>query len=149
MTGDTLQKRYISHETLFDLLREGEQVEMRIKGNSMLPFIVGDRDTVVLIKATADSIRKGRIVVAQIASDTYYLHRIVRIEGDTVTLRGDGNPYLRETCPVSSILAEMVELNRNGRIYTPRSWAWKAAWRCWPSNGFLRRILLRIYRSIA
>jgi len=33
------------------LLDEGQIVILRVKGNSMLPFIIGDRDSVVLQKA--------------------------------------------------------------------------------------------------
>lgn len=114
----------------------------------MLPFIVGGRDVVTLVKATPQSLQKGRVVVARINKETAYLHRIERVEGHKITLRGDGNPYLRETCHASSVLAEAVALERNGKTYTPVSFAWKATQWLWPANGFLRRILLAIYRRL-
>lgn len=141
------KKWMIDHETLFNLLQEGERINITIKGNSMLPFIVAERDRITLVKATASSLRKGRVVVAHVSDKTYYLHRIARIDGDVVTLRGDGNPYSRESCHVSSILAEAVALERKGKIYTESSVAWKAVQKLWPSNPFLRRFLLFVWKK--
>ena len=143
---DSHKKLIIANDALFDMLEEGERIHITVKGNSMLPFIRGDKDRVALVKATKSSLRKGRIVVARINEKLYYLHRIERVDGDTVRLRGDGNPYARETCRASSILAEAVELERNGKIYTPDSFAWKAAEKLWTRNPFLRRVFLSIYR---
>ncbi len=142
------KKRIIGYDLLLDMLAEGGCIKTPIKGNSMLPFIVGDRDEITLVKSTAKSLQKGRIVVARVGEDKYYLHRIVEVAGDVVTLRGDGNPYQRENCHSSLILAEAVALHRKGKIYTPDSFAWKAAQRLWPSSPLLRRILLAIYRRI-
>jgi len=141
-------KRTLSNLVLLDHIAEGERIKTTIKGNSMLPFIVGGRDVVTLVKATPASLQKGHIVAARINEKTAYLHRITRVEGDRITLRGDGNPYARETCAASSVLAEAVALERNGRTYTPDSLAWKTARRLWPANGFLRRALLAIYRRL-
>lgn len=142
------RKWIIENNILFNILEEGEKITIKIKGNSMLPFIVGDRDEVTLIKASTDSLQKGRIVVAHIDNKYYFLHRIVKIEGDKVTLQGDGNVYQKETCAATSILAEAVALKRKGKIYTPNSFGWKIAEKLWPSNPLLRRILLAIYRRI-
>ncbi len=142
------KKRTFSNVLLLTHMKEGEYMQTTITGNSMLPFIVGGRDVVTLVKATPQSLQKGRVVVARVNEQAHYLHRIERVHGDKVTLRGDGNPYSRETCPRSSVLAEAVALQRKGKTYTPNSLAWKAAQRLWPSHGFLRRILLAIYRRL-
>ncbi|MDO5665000.1 MAG: S24/S26 family peptidase [Bacteroidia bacterium] len=145
----TTNKRTISNLLFIETMNDNERIKTTIKGNSMLPFIVGGRDVVTLVRATPESVQKGRVVVARINEKTAYLHRIERVEGNKVTLRGDGNPYSRETCPISAISAEAIELNRNGKLYTPNSLTWKAARYLWPSNGFLRRVLLAIYRKLS
>ncbi len=127
---------------------EGNRVKIPVKGNSMLPFIVGEQDVVTLVKATPESVQKGRIVIARLNENTYYLHRIARVDGNKVTLRGDGNPYAYEVCPASSILAEAVEVERNRKRYTPDTFVWKLFRQLWPSNGFLRRVLLAAYRFL-
>ena len=57
------------------LLSEGHEVMLRTKGNSMFPFIVGDRDSVLLQRN--DSVRVGDIVLAHLP-DNYVLHRVYR-----------------------------------------------------------------------
>lgn len=141
-------KRTISNLLLIETMNDEEQIKTTIRGNSMLPFIVGDRDMVTLVKATPGSLQKGRIVLARINEQTALLHRIEKVDGNRITLRGDGNPYSHETCTADAVLAEAVAVQRYGKIYTPDSPAWKAARYLWPSNGFLRRVLLAVYSRL-
>lgn len=142
------RKLVISNEEVFNILKEGKKAKIKIKGSSMLPFIVGGRDYITLAKVEDATFRKGRIVVARINVNTYFLHRIERIEGEHVVLRGDGNPYLREECPVSAVLAEAVEIERKGKRIVLGSPVWNAFRILWPSNPLLRRIFLKIYRIL-
>lgn len=144
----TSNQRVVKNEDIFNMLHEGENVKMTIKGNSMQPFITGGKDTITLIKANKNTLKKGDIVVAKLDDEYYVMHRIASIDGNTITLRGDGNPYLREQCPRENILAEAIEVHHNGKIYKKGSWSWKAARVLWPSNGFVRRALLFIYRRV-
>ena len=94
------------------LLQQGSRVELMTQGNSMLPFIVGDRDSVVLVKSPA--VRVGDIVLAQVHPGHYVLHRIRRIEGDRITLQGDGNLCGTEECRLEDICGTAV------RVLKPR-----------------------------
>ena len=71
------------------LLNEGHTVTLPLRGYSMRPFLEDGRDNALLKKATDVSV--GDAVLAEIAPRHYVLHRIVKIEGQHVTLRGDGN----------------------------------------------------------
>ncbi|MDR2919681.1 MAG: S24/S26 family peptidase, partial [Tannerella sp.] len=71
------------------LLAGGKQVTLKVKGNSMLPFIVGGLDSVVLQKQ--ESYRRGDVVLAEVGQSRFVLHRIIRIDGNVVVLMGDGN----------------------------------------------------------
>ncbi len=71
------------------LLNEGKDVVLMTKGSSMLPHIIGGRDSVLLRKNK--EVNEGDVVLAEVGKSHYVLHRIVRIEGEEVTLRGDGN----------------------------------------------------------
>lgn len=53
------------------LLREGRRVTLRTRGHSMLPFIVGGRDSVVLRPPTLP-LQPGRIVLALIGKISTY-----------------------------------------------------------------------------
>ncbi|SUB88264.1 Peptidase S24-like [Porphyromonas macacae] len=141
-------RRSIDNLEFFRALKERECFKTSIKGNSMLPFIRGDKDEVLLQKASSKSLKPGKIVVAYIKEKTFFMHRIERVDGDVITLRGDGNAYTREQCSATEILAEVVKLYKNGKVYTPDSFRWKAMRRLWPSSPFIRRVLLAIYRQM-
>ena len=71
-------------------IRQGKKVKIRVRGNSMLPFIRNNDET-LLIPPTPEKIRIGTPVVAQTDELGIVLHRIHRIEGSRITLLGDGN----------------------------------------------------------
>lgn len=124
------------------LLAEGREVEMMTKGTSMLPFIVGDRDSVILKKEACDSLRPGDIVLARRSPGNYVLHRIVAVAGDRVTLRGDGNVYGTETVGRKDILGRVIAVVKpSGRKHVPGN---ACLWR--KLNPFVRRCVLALYR---
>ena len=71
------------------LLDEGHTVTLRLRGYSMRPFLEDDRDVALLVKA--ETVKVGDPVLAEVSPRHYVFHRIVAIEGEAVTLRGDGN----------------------------------------------------------
>lgn len=130
------------------MLSFGRKVKLRAKGWSMLPLIWSDRDCLVLAPLSSESYQIGRIVFVQLGDRRYVVHRIVAIKEDRFTLRGDGNPYQYEYCHRDQIRAELTGIERAGKRLDTNSLFWRAFSSCWPSNGFLRRCLLFIYRRI-
>lgn len=129
---------------LCNLINEGHKVSLRIKGNSMRPFLENDRDIVVL--AGTSEYRVGDVVLAEIHKGCYVLHRIESIEGNTVNLRGDGNIKNTETCRMSDLHAIAAAFIRNGKTITTGSTLWRVYSKCWTRLLPARRILLAIYR---
>jgi len=68
------------------LLAEGIRVTLKVKGNSMLPFIRGGRDNVTL-EAPA-GISRGDIVLARMGQGRYVLHRVIKIKNNIVVADG-------------------------------------------------------------
>lgn len=87
-------------------VRQGSRVTIRTKGNSMLPFIRGDVDSVELSVPSAPY-AEGDIVLAEVAPDHYILHRIWAIRGEQVLLMGDGNCRGREKCRLENLIAKV------------------------------------------
>ena len=89
----------VSNELFFSgveqLLAEGKSVRIKAKGRSMEPFIRDGRDEIVL--AAGIQARKGCIILAK-TGEGIVLHRVINIEGNAVTLMGDGNLYKTESC---------------------------------------------------
>lgn len=151
-TKARVRTQVISNKMLFAKIREqlaeGRKVTIRAKGWSMLPLIWDDRDTLTLGSLTSGSLAKGRIVLAQLGTGRYVVHRIVRVRGDRFSLRGDGNPYQEEYVHRDRIYAELVGINRAGKDLGRSSFVWKLCQHCWPSHGFVRRVLLFAYRRL-
>lgn len=129
------------------LLAEGKDVVIPTKGNSMLPFIRGSRDSVNLRKM--DTVEVGDIVLAEIREGVYVLHRVFAVDGDAVTLMGDGNLRGVEHCLRQDIAGTAVAvLKENGKEVDCRSRKALRQARLWRRLMPFRRIILGFYRRI-
>lgn len=129
------------------LLDEGHTVTLRLRGYSMRPFLEDDRDVALLVKA--ETVKVGDPVLAEVSPRHYVFHRIVAIEGEAVTLRGDGN-LAEEHCRLKDVKAGAIGFYRKGRKTMDRtdSWKWKAYSYCWTRLYPIRRYLLAIHRRL-
>ena len=129
------------------LLDEGHTVTLRLRGYSMRPFLEDDRDVALLVKA--ETVKVGDPVLAEISPRHYVFHRIVAIEGEAVTLRGDGN-LAEEHCRLKDVKAGAIGFYRKGRKTMDRTdgWKWKTYSYCWTRLYPIRRYLLAIHRRL-
>lgn len=122
----------------------GVSVALPVNGRSMLPFVVGGRESLVLEKP--QDLKVGDVVLAFVDGRRYVIHRIVRLDGESVTLMGDGNLGFCEYCKVTDVraLATYVvgETGRKRNLYSP---ARKLASKLWNLMLPVRRYLLKIY----
>lgn len=97
----------ISNEDYFaevqQILREGKEVRIRVKGSSMRPFI-RDGDTVLLRAYQGQSLALGSNILAK-DKDKFVFHRFVGKKNDQYILAGDGNLVLREYVGAADIIA--------------------------------------------
>ena len=130
------------------LLAHGSEVEIRTKGSSMLPFIVGDRDSVRLKAMSVYA--EGDPVLAEIAKGRFVLHRIVKIQGECVTLKGDGNLMGTETCRLTDIKGKATTVVKpNGKtrdLAGPKALKRARRWNALPY--FIKRYYLAILRRL-
>ena len=110
----------------------------------MRPFLEDRRDKIVLTRPEA--VRVGDAVLAEIAPGKYVYHRIISIEGENVTLKGDGNVYGTEQCRIEHVAAATKALIRKGQSYSPQGKAWRWYSVIWPQWPLARRVLLKLYR---
>ena len=126
------------------LLSEDKEVRFTPSGVSMRPFIEGDKDSVILAPLHRAP-RVGDILLASVETlcgrQTYVLHRLVRIEGETLVLQGDGNLGGEERCSRGDIIGIVTRIESpNGR----RKCLTRG--RLWLALKPLRKWLLKIYR---
>lgn len=129
------------------LLSQGTVVTIMTKGSSMMPFIVGERDSVVLNPYGEPKV--GDIALAHLENGTYVLHRIIDISSSgIVTLMGDGNIRGTEKCHISRLCGKTVSVIRKGRRCNPDSDTWIFMAKLWRRLLPVRRYLLAVYRRI-
>ena len=121
------------------MLEEGRTVRFTPLGNSMLPFIRGGRDNVVLCKK--DSVEVGDIVLVRLQG-RYVLHRVIGLDGEKVTLMGDGNISGTEECTLKDVMGTVTEIGRGNKTVKP------GKGRLWRALKPVRRYILAIYRRI-
>jgi len=138
----------VSNEILFanvkEGIRDGKDVKIIAKGNSMLPFI-RTGDTVMLTKP--HRLRTGMVVLVEPHPGFFILHRIVKLMENDMFLYGDGNLGNKELVPYSSVIAVVKSVYRGKRTINYGSLAWKLGNRLWPRNKFLRKYSLKLYRK--
>ena len=139
------------------LVGEGVSVTFPVNGRSMLPFIVGGRDSVILEKPV--DLRVGDVVLAHAIPDNvahlenaekhYVIHRIVALSGDDAVLMGDGNLVQREFCKRSEVYAKVVcVVKPNGKKSLQSAWRSRIASKIWYILLPVRNYLLWIYRKV-
>ena len=130
------------------LAREGVNVTLPVNGNSMLPFIIGGKESVIL-HSPGGIVDVGDVVLAWVDGNRYVIHRIIRIDGDRITLMGDGNVGVTEHCLLGDIKARVThvvsadnkerDLHNRWRMHAAKLWYWLRP---------VRRYLLAIYRRV-
>ncbi|MBP5322927.1 MAG: S24/S26 family peptidase [Bacteroidaceae bacterium] len=126
------------------LLEEGHTATLRVRGNSMRPFLEDRRDSIVLTAVTHVCV--GDAVLAETEPGHYVFHRIISIDGDKVTLMGDGNVGGTEHCLRENVVANAHSFIRKGKTYSPEGSTWRRYSWWWTRLLPLRRYLLWIYR---
>lgn len=140
---------YLPNEVLIPeiikFMEEGHTVTLLLRGFSMRPFLEDNRDKALLRKTTDPKV--GDAVLAEIEPKHYVLHRIDKIVGDKVTLRGDGN-LGTEQCHLIDVKGTAIGFYRKGRSKLDRTDGKKWRIYSWLWTGLLplRRYLLGAYR---
>ena len=132
---------------IVQLLNEGHTITLKLKGYSMRPYLENNRDKALITKAV--NIKRGDAVLAEVAEGVYVLHRVVGIDGDNVTLRGDGN-LGNEYCRRSDVKGFVIGFYRKGRttLEKTNSVKWLVYSWLWMSLYPIRRYLLAFYRHV-
>ena len=150
-----MDKMIIDNDTFFaDVLRlldQGKRVTIPVKGLSMLPFIRGGKDLVVLEKA-GEVLEADDIVlfhVGPLEGGRYVMHRILSIDGDTVDIQGDGVLETHEHVHRNQVIAKAVEILRGGKRHVdPYSPGQRRLVHFWQWLRPVRRYILFIYRHL-
>lgn len=132
---------------VLDSLDKGLTATIPVKGYSMLPFIRGGKDLVVLEKATG-KIGRDDIVLFHYGG-RYVMHRVLKEKDGKYDIQGDGVYRGHEYPDRSKILAKATTIIRAGKTpVDPYSKKQLRLVHAWQRLGYLRRYILFIYRHL-
>lgn len=128
------------------LIQQGHTVTLPLRGYSMRPYLEDNRDK-ALLEPTPPQLHVGDVVLATIAPKRYALHRIVSINGQDITLYGDGN-FSPEHITQHDVLAIATGFYRKGsdKLEPVKSRAYILYWKSWVALRPIRRYLLIFWR---
>lgn len=119
-----------------DLLLEGSNVTVKVKGQSMLPFFRSG-STVMLRPIKEEDFKRLNVVLAD-NQRNFVIHRIIKVDAKRVTLLGDGNIYGTETMPRDKVYG-IIDCSAT-HLFFARLWVWLRPVRRFPLAIF-RRIM--------
>ena len=138
----------IMMEEIRTLISEGRTVTITVKGNSMNPFMVHMRDQMTLGPWKDEDIKVGTVALVRDTYGNHLIHRIIKVDKDTVTLLGDGNVLQTEVATKDNIIGIMYSINRKGREISSKSRIWRMYSRFWMLLTPVRRYPLALWRKI-
>lgn len=138
----------VSDETIIAeairLVESGASITFPVSGKSMLPFIVGESESLILQKP--ESIKIGDVVLAFVDNNRYVIHRVVKISGENIEVMGDGNLVQREYCKLNDVKAIATHaVNQSGKKRYLYSTGQKIFSKLWITLQPIRKYLLKIY----
>lgn len=128
------------------VLREGHTATLPLRGHSMRPYLEDGRDKAILTLPPPE-LKRGDIILATIAPQRYALHRVTSIDGDNITMHGDGN-FSPEHITRADVIALATHFYRKHRSKPEPVAGMKQQlyWRLWLALRPARRLLLIIWR---
>lgn len=103
--------------------KDGLTVSLTVTGNSMVPFLVHKRDSVILSEYKGDA-KKGDILFYVRNNGRCVLHRVKKISSDGIYFIGDGQNVIEGPVSNNSVLAKCNSVHRKGQLKTSKSLVW-------------------------
>lgn len=110
----------IDFEMFKQLISTGQEVSIKVSGNSMFPFLIDKTDTVVAVRPDRE-IKRGDIVFFTRDDSTVVMHRVAEIKDGGFYLRGDAQQKIEGPINNSQIFALVTAVIHKGRYYSEKS----------------------------
>lgn len=114
-------------------------------GTSMLPLLKQGRDLFVVQKKTQSRYKKYDVVLFKRNDNKYVLHRIIKVNKNDYTIRGDNCVYKEYGVKDEDILGVMTSFIRKGKEYTVDNKFYRIYSVLWCKLYFLRRVYKRLF----
>ena len=108
-----------------EALKEKEQIEVLTSGKSMEPLFKEHRD-IAVVSRVEKPLKKGDIVLYSRDEKSFILHRIVKIKGENLIIRGDNNLNFESDIKADRVIGVLTALYRKGKYMTAEDIPFKA-----------------------
>ena len=133
---------------LRELTEQGREVSLLITGNSMVPFLVHQRDH-IFFKKPDRPLRKGDMVFYQRLNGQYVMHRICKVCPDgTLDLVGDGQGVIEHGIRPEQVFGLITKVRRKGKLLTDGDFCWEFFRTVWLRIIPLRKFFMKSYAVI-
>lgn len=135
---------------LKELVLEGKDVSMLIAGNSMSPFLIHERDR-ILISPIKEPLRRGDMAFFQRKTGRYVMHRIRSVRKNRQTGQkeyyfiGDNQTETEGPIERDQIFGVITAVQRKGKWLRPGNFWWEFFRHVWLGIIPLRRTIQYLY----
>lgn len=138
----------IATNNIEELVEVGSLFKIVVRGYSMLPLLGFGRDTIILRRIDTLEDITNRIVMFRSDKGRIVVHRVISVDGDMVSLRGDGNLYQVERIARKDVIAVLESVIReSGKEVSCTTPQWHSKERVWLSLPlWIRRYTLALLR---
>lgn len=126
------------------LLSQGQTVQLPVSGNSMLPFLIHNRDSVTLCRPDS-ALKVGDIVLYQRPGGEYILHRVCRVTAEGIFCVGDAQQLVEGPLPPDCVSARASAVCRKGKTLAPGDAMWEFFEHVWIRMIPCRHAIMRLY----
>ena len=131
-----------------EMLQEGNEVPLTITGNSMSPFMIHERDK-ILISSVNRPLKKGDMAFYQRVTGQYVMHRIRYIRqgesGEVYYFIGDAQTVTEGPIYREQIFGLITAVCRKGKWIKPGNFWWEFFEKVWIRIVPLRKFIEKIY----
>lgn len=138
-----------------ELLQNNRKVRLAVTGDSMMPFLRENTDSVELSAADFTVLHFGQIILIRRENGQYILHRLVRKKKDCFYIAGDAQLWTEGPLFPEQLVAVVTNVWRGDKSVPPKSILWKTLSLIWwlrlPARYILSkpyRLLKKLYRTI-
>lgn len=141
-------RRFSTHELLpvvNEMIQTGRKVMIPVSGNSMRPFIAGNRDKVILGKASR--LKKGDVILLKNRYGDYIQHRIYSVQNNRYKTIGDYCIKGDGTVEAENVYGVVIAVIRKGKRISCSGPVWKMYTHIWLALFPVRKYLIALHKA--
>ncbi|WP_296878117.1 S24/S26 family peptidase [Thomasclavelia sp.] len=133
---------------LIDIVNSGKDVSLLISGNSMSPFLIHHRDSIIISKPDKP-FKRGDMVFFQRLTGQYVMHRIHHIDKKgKLYIVGDNQTVIEGPVDSKQVFGIINKVIRKGKVLEKKNFWWFFFEKIWIRVIPLRRMIQRMYTYI-